>query len=160
MKSISALISVFFALFILSSCGAEPEGEQNKTEKTEKISKKTREGMESILKSCDIKLHDDFKYVENKKKSDSYIIKYEAKDVDESKKTELDNWYAEQVKMLENKGWKKTVMRENEELIGTIYNDIVLNKPKGSKVKVAYGISLTSGYNAEEKSYTFTASIN
>ena len=147
-----------------TSCGGNSSN--NETAKTKEVSQKkrpsksTKEGMLQVISDCGITIHELLAYVEVKQQSDTYKIAYNALDVDEPANELLNSWFQEQVKSLADKGWQKKVLRDNETMFGSVYNEVILLKPKGNKAKVSYGVTLFSSYNPEIKEFKFVLSAN
>jgi len=174
MKKFSFL-TILIIIAILYSCGGtktdesskENDKQEQKQEKkqendkaSEKLSKSTKEGMMMLLKECNINLHEALEYSEVKRNSESYVIKFEANDVGEELKEELDAWFFEQVEFFENDGWSKFVNMENETMFGVIINEILFLVPPAKAVDVTYGITLSSSYDTDSNKYSFTFSAN
>jgi hypothetical protein len=174
MKKFSSL-TIIIIISILYSCGGtktdelskENDKQEQKQEKkqendkaSEKLSKSTKEGMMMLLEECNINLHEALEYSEVKRNSESYVIKFEANDVDEELKEELDAWFFEQVEFFENDGWSKFVNMENETMFGVIINEILFLVPPAKAVDVTYGITLSSSYDTDSNKYSFTFSAN
>lgn len=166
-----SLFSVIIITALLCSCGGtktdksstESEKEEQKEENdkaSEKLSKSTKEGMMMLLQECNINLHEALEYSEVKRDGESYVINFEANDVDEELKEELDAWFFEQVEFFENDGWSKFVNMENETMFGVIINEVLFLVPPAKAVDVTYGITISSSYDTDSNKYSFTFSAN
>ena len=123
-------------------------------EKTKKISLKTQEGMMMKLKEFGITIPEPLAFVDIERKSSEYRAKFEAKDIDESVRAELDKWYAGLVSKFTEEGWSQTVVQDNEEMFGAVYNSCIFLKRQGGESTLTDGVSLTTIYDAGKKSYT------
>jgi hypothetical protein len=160
MKRLIYVLAVF--ALVASSCGGgSPKKESTKEVKEDKpLSLSTKEGMMQLLDQCNIKLHDELEFLEVKKESNNYIISFIANGVDETKNEEMNKWFLGEVEKLENKGWKKHVNVDNEKMLGSIVNHLILLKPSGVKVRTSYGFTFESSFNIEEQTYKFTVSAD
>ena len=163
MKKIT--LAVLLLSFLMSACGgASEEGEKQEKKQEEKkekkLSKSTKEGMEQLLTSCHIEIPAPLAFTEVSKSSSNYKISYAATKVDETKREELDVWFTEQTEHLVEHGWKKRVVRDNEEIMGSTFNETIFFKPSGSSFDVTYGITLSTAYSPEDKTYKVYASAD
>jgi hypothetical protein len=166
-----SLFPIFIIIALICSCGNaksdksskesnKQEQEQKQEDTPEKFSKSTKEGMMMLLQDCNVNLHDALEFSEVKRNSESYVINFEANDVDEELKEELDAWFFEQVEFFENDGWDKFVNMDNESMFGVIINEILFLVPPAKAVDVTYGITLSSSYDTDSNKYSFTFSAN
>jgi len=163
MKNIS--LAVLLLAFLMSACGSgsdEADKQETKQEekKEKKLSKSTKEGMEQLLTSCHIEVPGELEFTEVSKSSSDYKISYAATKIDEPKREELDAWFTGQTEHLVEHGWKKSVVRDNEEIMGSTFNEIIFFKPTGSSFDVTYGITLSTAYSPEDKTYKVYASAD
>lgn len=149
---------VILTLFVLFwSCGGGSE-EKKTAEKPEKeeskpLSLKTKEGMMQRLQELDINVPDELIFIESSRKSGNYTAIFEAKNVDDVLKKKLEDWYQKIIADKAEIGWKKQAIRENEEMIGSIYNQYILLRPAKSGIGFSGGIDITSVYNPDQKVY-------
>ncbi|MFP4024971.1 MAG: hypothetical protein ACLFVR_10635 [Thiohalospira sp.] len=164
MKKLTLVLSTVLFMFLFA-CGGSPEqkddAKQEETKKeTKKLSQSTKEGMMEVLNAADIKVPDVLKYDTVEKRSDSYYIHFITEDVDDETTTKLDEWYVNQIQELENAGWKKVVVRDNEKMFGAVFNEIIMYPPKDKNIDVSYGISLNTASDPEKKTFKFSVSAN
>ncbi|MFO7939701.1 MAG: hypothetical protein R6U66_08130 [Bacteroidales bacterium] len=155
MKKLS--LAVLLLSFLMSACGGasnEADKQETKKEKKQKSpSKSTEEGMKQLLEACHIEVPAPLEFTEVSKSSSNYKISYKATEVDEATREELDSWFANQTEHLSEHGWEKRVMNENQEMMGSVINEIIFFKPQGSSIDVTYGITISSTYSSEDKTY-------
>ncbi len=163
MKKISILFTATLFL-IMTSCGGSPEQNKdakNETKKeTKKLSKSTKEGMMAILDASGIEVPEELQFEEVKKKSSSYVISFIKEDVDEQTRLQLDEWFTNHINKLVDDGWKKMVVRDNETILGLTMNEIIMYPPKEKKIRVSYGLTISSAYDSENKSYKYYVDAN
>lgn len=160
MKRIVLCLAVI--TFIISSCGGNGDKKDTTKEvkKEARLSKSTQEGMMQVIEECNLTVHESLNFLEVAKESDSFKIRFLAENVNDETKLALENWYNNQVEKMEGNGWKKMVMVENQEAFGLLSNEMTFLKPQGSKVNVTYGVTLTSTYDADKKTYKYTFAAN
>lgn len=148
--------------FIISSCGGNGEKKETAKEvkKEARLSKSSQEGMMQVIEECNLTVHESLNFLEVAKESDSYKIRFLAENVNDETKLSLENWYKGQVEKMEGNCWKKMAIVENQETFGLISNEMTFLKPQGSKVNVSYGVTLTSTYDADKKTYKYTFAAN
>lgn len=148
--------------FIISSCGGNGEKKETAKEvkKEARLSKSTQEGMMKVMEECNLTVHESLNFLEVAKESDSYKIRFLAENVTDETKLALENWYNSQVKKMEGNGWKKMVIVENQEAFGLLSNEMSFLKPQGVKVNVSYGVTLSSTYDGDKKTYKYTFDVN
>lgn len=162
-KPTIVLLAVLFV--IMYSCGGsveqkeDPKKEETKKE-IKKLSKSTKEGMMAILDESDIKVHAKLEYDTIEKKSNSYVIRFIAENIDEETNIKLDEWYMSQIKALEESNWRKVVVVNNEKMAGIVFNEIIMYPPKDLNINVSYGLSLNTASDAEKKTYKFSVSAD
>ena len=162
-KLVIVLSAVLFLFF--SSCGgsSEQKGDAKQEEtikETKKLSKSTKEGMMAVLDEVNIEVSDELKYEEVDRKSNAYVISFKNDSVHEDTATKLAEWFENEVDKLVEAGWKKVPVRENEEMMGIVFNEIILYPPDKEDVDVTYGVKLSSTYTKENQTYSFYVSVD
>jgi len=160
MKKVIVLISCVLLISVWS-CGdssntteTKEETKETKEETKQTYDKETKEGMLQLLKECNIDVPGQFEFIEITKKSSSYSAKFVAENSDEATKAELDEWYFKKVEELATSGWKKRVVRDNEEMMGSVLNEIIVYKPDEMELDLNFGFTISTNYEAENSKYT------
>lgn len=163
MKKLNILLSVVLVLFICSCGGNQKKKEDTNQEakkETKKLSKSTKEGMMALLDASGIDVPSELKFEEVEKKSSNYFIRFKNDSVTTEVREKLDQWYVGKINEMEEEGWKKQAVRENEEMMGMIMNEFILYPPENKDIDVSYGLTLYSRYDKEDMSYKFSVSAN
>ncbi len=113
-----------------------------------------------IINECNLTIHESLNFLEVAKESDAYKIRFLAEDVDDETKLALEEWFNNQVNKMVDSGWRKMVLVENDHSFGLVSNEMSFVKPQGVKVNVSYGITLSSSYDGDKKTYKFTFVAN
>lgn len=143
-----------FGLIILSifvwSCGNTTSEKNNSDKAEKKIVLDTKESMLAKLNEYKINIPEEmtFRSVDmqvylNKdfEEDTSHIIYFDMKDIDESKESELSQWYDNQLKTLTDDGWNVNKEVKDKEMIsGGIYNNCILMK-ESENCTLSIGIS-------------------
>lgn len=164
MRKLSILLAVLFTVLICSCAGNAEQKEQKEEstqevkQETKKLSKETQEGMMAILEAAEIEIPAELEYEKVEKKSNSYVISFKNDSINEDLLTQLQEWYKKEATDLEESGWKKMVVRDNEEMMGMVFNEIIFYPPESVEIDVTHGISLGSTFKEEEMSYEFYVS--
>lgn len=142
----------------MSSCGGGGEKKETTKEvkKEARLSKTTQEGMMQVIQECNVTIHEALNFVEVEKESSAYKIRFLAEEVDEETKLALEEWFVNQVEKLVENGWRKMVIIENNLSFGIVSNEMAFIKPQGLKINVDSGVTLSSSYNDDKKTYKFT----
>ncbi len=163
MKKLSILLTATLFL-IISSCGGSAEQKEDAKDETKKetkkLSKSTKEGMMAILDASGIEVPEELQYESVKKKTDSYVITFIKEDVDEETMLKLEEWFTNHINKLVDDGWKKMVVRDNETIFGVTINEIIMYPPKDKKIRVTYGLTISSSKDPENKNYKYFVKAN
>ena len=124
------------------------------------MSKDTKEGMMAILEASDIKVPAELAFDKVEKKSDAHVISFKNDSISDEAKTKLDEWFTKQLTEMEKAGWKQRALREDEEMMGVVVNEIIMYPPSEKKIDVTYGLTLSTSYVKDKKSYSFYVNAN
>ena len=164
MKKLTILLSaVLFITFYSCGGSSEQKGDSKKEDtkkETTKLSKSTKEGMMAILDKANINVSDDIKFEKVDKKSNSYVIAFKNDSIDEDTATKLAEWFQNEINKLAEAGWKKVPVRENEEMMGIVFNEIIMYPPDNVDIDVSYGLKLSSTFTKENMTYSFYVSAD
>jgi UDP-3-O-acyl-N-acetylglucosamine deacetylase len=164
MKKLTIVLSAVLFMFLFACGGSSEEKEDAKQEETKKetkkLSKSTKEGMMAILDEANINVSDQLTYEKVDRKSNSYVISFKNDSVNEETAKELAKWFENEVNKLAEAGWKKVPIRENEEMMGIVFNEVILYPPDKEDVDITYGLTLSSTYTSENKTYSFYCSVD
>lgn len=132
MKKLASILTLIVFAFAWSCGGSSDTKEEAAVDTSKKAEKsydlKTKDGMLMKIKDFNIEVPEKMAFVEVKKKSSSYAAIFEAKDLDESSIEELQNWYKKEMQELTDEGWKPRPMRENDEMMGLVFNQTIFYK--------------------------------
>jgi len=164
MRKLTIVLSAVLFLFFYACGGSSEQKGDTKQEETKnetkKLSKSTKEGMMAVLDEVNIEVSDELKYEEVDRKSNAYVISFKNDSVHEDTATKLAEWFENEVDKLVEAGWKKVPVRENEEMMWIVFNEIILYPPDKEDVDVTYGVKLSSTYTKENQTYSFYVSVD
>jgi len=153
----AAILFTITYFMLCWSCGGGSDSEkvsEKPKAKKKTYSLKTEDGMMNKLQDMGIKIPLELKFVEINRKSGEYSAKFVADSVDESTKSKLDEWYQSVILNKEQSGWSKRAIRVDEEMMGSVYNQYILLKPRESGVGFYGGMDITSVHNPDKKTFT------
>ncbi len=158
MKKLSILLIIVLSFSLFSCDSSSKQEKQKKVSKKQSI--KTKAGMMERLNEFGFKIPENFKFVKIKKKTSTYSVEFKAEKIDDTTKTELDEWYVKQISDLEANKWRKKPITENVTVMGLTVNQHIFFKPKGGKSSLSNSIDLSSSYDPKSKSYSLFISPN
>jgi len=157
MKKLTLTLTTAIAI-LAWSCGDGSTLQVSKDESEKETGKtfllSTQDGMMEVLKACKITIPGKLRFIEIMKESNEYAAKFEAENIDETAKNQLDEWFNKQSEELISKGWRKYDVRVNESMVGSTLNKRILFVPGGKNLPVSTGITITSSFDPKENKYT------
>lgn len=161
MKKLASIITLIVFAFAWSCGGGSETKKEATVDTTKKAEKsydlKTKEGMLKKIQDFNISIPEEMTFVEVKKKSSSYAAIFEASNLDEPSIEQLQNWYKKEMQELTNEGWRPRPLRENDEMMGFIFNQTIFYKDiEGTRVTDA--IDFSTQLNPKENTFKVTIS--
>jgi len=157
MKKLILTLTTFLAILTWSCGGGSTQQEskdESEKEKGKSFSLSTQDGMMEVLKACEISIPENLKFIEITKESNEYSARFEAENIDETAKNQLDEWFNKQSEELISKGWRKYDVRVNESIVDSIINERILFVPGGKNLPISTGITISSSYDTKDSKYT------
>ena len=171
MKKLIVITAVLFSV-LMWSCGnsssdSSSNGEKSKKkeyfEKLKTYDLSTEEGMLKRLSDYyKLTVPSQLSFVEIKNKGDRKMI-LKAENVTEEDLVKLNEWYKNECQRLVDDGYKKTLMQDNTESMGMIFNDSFYQKKTDFSTATEWrwnSISLYSVYKIDEKEYKLVIGLN
>ncbi|MCB0503868.1 MAG: hypothetical protein KDC58_00045 [Cyclobacteriaceae bacterium] len=156
MKKLSALLIIILLAFVWSCGGGSETKKETAVDTSKKTEKsydlKTKEGILMKIKDFNISIPEELKFVEVKRKENGYVAVFEAAELNDATVEKLQNWFNREVEELTNEGWRPRPISENDEMFGSIINQVLFYKSRtGSTLQDA--IDFSTKFDTKEKNY-------
>jgi len=153
MRKLSLYLILLSVSVMVIACGGNSKDtdkkvadDEGKTEMPKSNDLKTQAGVQATLKAIGFELEDDFSFVEARLDGAYYKSKFTTDTLQADVYNQLPVWFKEQVTKMNDAGWKRVDMREDEKLMGATVNKVILYAPKDAAID-----ALTVTLSANEK---------
>lgn len=163
MKKLASILTLFVFAFALSCGGGSETKKEAAVDSSKKAKKsydlKTKDGMFMQMKDFNINIPEELAFVEIKRNSGSYVAVFEAIDLEDATAEKLQNYFKNEVQELTNEGWKARPIREDDEMMGSIINQVLFYRARpGSSLQDA--IDFSSTFDKKNKDYKIFISFS